>query len=525
MEQGSLDVTSMRIHELALQKWLYSRFFVREGYPVPVVFSSPMDAFSDFKRLWKADKNPFDYLYQAKDQDGRPLYEPYPSMPKYPLLSIHRQGWEYRTYQNFSIHKWRFVNWPTVNSDVTKCDLGHVTVSQMPMAWNFRFQVDHFALYPSSQAFFIEKLMREFWRTGGSPQTWMSCYYPGWGTQYIRMYLDGNLDSSTPEEPEEGKQVEFRTTFRVVVEGFSVDTNFQYPPALWTLIVGKKSASIQELRALDDPVASVDLRTYADNPIMEERLNIPEGSVCQRELRHYGEVPVTTIWLGTDVPETANPNPALDPEWEPPPDTTTSPDSLITFQHDGFFPTSSYGIESEEAWGIPTLLSAAIASSGTFAGTLSTIFDSGLYTPENPGVVSSSGSDAATLVFAFLEGFYEPYVYSDPGTISVVFASGDHLETVVASLGTFSGTLAAIFDSGTYLDSVYRESGTFAGTLALGFDSGLYFDSVLYGDGGTHSGTLLAQFEQGAYTMTVFTGSHSSEAGTLSVGFDSGIYS
>ena len=346
----------MRIHELALQKWLYSRFFVREGYPVPVVFSSPMDAFSDFKTLWKQDKNPFSYLYDLKDSNGTPLYEPYPSMPKYPLLSVHRKGWQYRAYQNFSIHKWRFINWPTVNSDVTKCDLGHATVSQMPMAWNYRFQVDHFTLYPSTQAFFIEKLMREFWRTGGTPQTWMACYYPGWGQQYIRMYLDGDIDSSTPEEPADGKQTEFRTSFGVVVEGFSVDVNFQYPTTLWTLVVGKKSASIEELKALDDPLAVVDLRTYPDNPIMEVRVDIPEGSVCQREIRNYGQEEWTTMWLGTQAQESPNPNPELDPEFVST-DTLMSPDGpTITFPGEPLsIPTFRYGIPSEEAWGIPSL--------------------------------------------------------------------------------------------------------------------------------------------------------------------------
>jgi len=447
-------------------------------------------------------------------------------MPKYPLISVFRRGWEYRPYQNFSIHKWRFVNWPTVNSDVTKCDLGHVTVSQMPMAWNYRFQLDHFALYPSTQAFFIEKMMREFWRTGGNPQSWMTCYYPGWGQQYIRLYLDGNIDSTTPEEPEEGKQVEFRTTLNIVVEGFSVDVNFQYPPALWTLIVGKKSASIEELRALDDPVATVDLRSFADNPLMEERVNVPEGSVCQRELRHYGESPVTTIWLGTGVPESPNPNPDLDPEFVPPPPGVSSPNPpTIIFDNPGIIPTFNYGIGSEEVWGVPSLLALAVATYGTFSGTLSTIFDSGNYTPESVPPILESGTEATSLSALFLEGFYEQYVYSDPGTQAVAFDSGIMAEVVVPVYGTFAGTQAVSFSAGTYQSSVILLGGTFSGTMTSLFDQGSYFDSVVYWDGGTFAGTQSVAFNVGTYTQTVFAGSHAPESGTMSVGFDSGIYS
>lgn len=357
VEQGSLDVCSMRIHELALQKWLYSKFVVREGFPVPVVFSSPMDAFSDFKTLWKQDKNPFSYLYDLKDDKGTPLYEPYPSMPKYPLISVHRKGWSYRAYQNFSIHKWRFINWPTVSDDAKQCDLGHVTVSQMPMAWDFKFQVDHWSLYPSTQAFFVEKLMRAFWRTGGSPQTWMTCYYPGWGQQYIRMYLEAGIDSGTPEDLGNDKQVEFRTTFGVVVEGFSADVNFQFPPAFWTLVIGKSSASLAELKALDEPIAVVDLRAKADNPIMEVRVDIPEGSACQEELRNYGAQVWTTVWFGTSTGESPNPNTNLDPEYTSPSVPMWPVNPTITFAGvSPINPSFHYGIQSIESWGTHTLV-------------------------------------------------------------------------------------------------------------------------------------------------------------------------
>ena len=76
---GSLTGTSMRYHELALQRWLNRVFQVREGYAIPVVFTSPMDAFSQFRQLWSRDNNPFNYLLDLKDANGTPLYEPFPS--------------------------------------------------------------------------------------------------------------------------------------------------------------------------------------------------------------------------------------------------------------------------------------------------------------------------------------------------------------------------------------------------------------------------------------------------------------
>jgi hypothetical protein len=92
---------------------------------------------------------------------------------RYPLLSVYRKGFKYRSYQNFSIHKFRHINWPTMSDDVGRCELGNVTTSKMPMAWDYRFQIDFYCNRPDTQAFFVEKLMREMYKTGGTPQTWM----------------------------------------------------------------------------------------------------------------------------------------------------------------------------------------------------------------------------------------------------------------------------------------------------------------------------------------------------------------
>jgi hypothetical protein len=267
----------MRYHELALQRWFYSTFFVQVGYPIPVVFSTPMDAFGDFSKLWKSDKNPFKYLFDLKDSEGRPVYEPYPSTLRYPLISVFRRGWKYRPEQSFGLHQFRHMNWPTVDRDITKPDLGNVTVSYRPNAWDYRFQVDHFCMRPDTQAYFIETLMRNFVVGGGTPQTWITIHFPVLGFQRIRMYIDGEIENSTKEEPEDMTNMEFRTTFTLVVEGYSIDQDVRFVPALWSLLLrsSSQSASPNEVHEAFDSQVRLDLRIDDANPTLDSRSNIP----------------------------------------------------------------------------------------------------------------------------------------------------------------------------------------------------------------------------------------------------------
>jgi len=240
-----------------------------------------MDAFSLFNKLWAEQNNPFQYLLNVKDDQGNPLYQPYPQPVRYPVMSVYRKGWKLRPYQNFSIHRMRHINWPTVSSagtnvygvastgtNVTTGDLGNVTTSRFPMAFDYRFQLDHFCNRPDTQAFFISQVFREFWRTGGSQmQTWIKVNYPGFGTKLVRLYVDGDIENLTPEEPEEGKNVEFRTSFTVVLEGYDIDLNYEVYPALWKIIVGGGTPSPDEVSA----VFNTDLRTEPENPIVGYR--------------------------------------------------------------------------------------------------------------------------------------------------------------------------------------------------------------------------------------------------------------
>ena len=309
----------MRYHELALQRWLNRLFFVREGFPVPVVFTSPMDAFSHFQQLWSEDTNPFKYLFDLKDASGTPLYEPHPSPVRYPIISAHRKGWKLRQYQNFSIHRWRHINWPTVANagperygpqaqgwDLTKCNLGNVTTSRMPMAWDYRFQIDHFCNRPDTQAFFVEQLMQEFWRTGGTvPQTWIAVPYPGWGNRRVRLYIDGDIENLTPEEPEDGKNVEFRTSFTVVIEGFDVDLRYEIYPALWNLVMRFGPVDPVQLEDCFNLTHTTDLRVSGSNTTLDRRPNVPTWGTCQDVIKDIG-APDQTIIEIVGVNETAN---------------------------------------------------------------------------------------------------------------------------------------------------------------------------------------------------------------------------
>lgn len=299
----------MRYHELALQRWLNLRFVVREGYPVPVVFTSPMDAFSQFAQLWSQADNPFAYLLDLKDQNGTPLYEPFPSPVRYPVISVHRKNWKVRQYQNFSIHRFRHINWPTVSdtgapvngkanvgTDLTKFDLANVTTARIPMAWDYRFQVDHFCLRPDTQAFFLSQLTSEFWRTGGpTPQTWIKVLYPGWGERLIRLYIDGDIESMTPEEPEQDHNVEFRTSFTLIVEGFDVDLRYKIFPAFWTLVLASGSVDPSRLDYAFEVLATKDARIGNENPTLDDRTNVPPEENDNWTYQEIGQLPVLPV--------------------------------------------------------------------------------------------------------------------------------------------------------------------------------------------------------------------------------------
>ena len=264
----------MRYHELALQRWLNRFLILRGGAPIPVVLASPMDAFSEFTKLWADADNPYAYLLDVKDDKGTPIYLPYPSPVRYPIISVFRRNYKLRQSHNFSIHNMRHLNWPTVaddapplygkeqqGTDLQVGDLGNVTVSRYPMAFDYRFQIDFFCNRPDTQAFFLTQLFREFWRTGGPQmQTWLPVSYPLLGTKLVRLYVDGEIENMTPEVPEEGKNVEFRVSTTVVIEGYDVDLQYKIYPALWSVVLREGAVSPSTLEEVMDFEQVVDMR-------------------------------------------------------------------------------------------------------------------------------------------------------------------------------------------------------------------------------------------------------------------------
>lgn len=462
VKTGSLGATSMRYHELALQRWLNHLFYVREGYPVPVVFATPMDAFSQFTKLWSEANNPFQYLLNAKNEDGTPLYEPYPSPVRYPLLSVYRKGFKYRPSQNFSIHQFRHINWPTVSDDVGKCQLGNVTTSRMPMAWDYRFQIDHYCLRPDTQAFFIEKLMWEFHRNGGTPQTWMLVDYPAWGQQLVRMYIDGDIENATPEEPEPDKNQEFRTTVNIVVEGFSVDLNFVVKPALWHIIFGNSSVDPETLQRAFTPLREEDVRRGDNNVTLDARDNVPSDVECQESLSTVGEVYTKHLYLGD--PSLTLHYPPGGPPYYPP---------------DPGYPG---GIESSAMLGVPVI------SQGTV--------------PITP-TIDASGTDTASQSSGFQVGSLELDPHEEDASMLAAFYSGT-LFDVITDGGTYTdaGSIFAAFYEGTLAPiTVEVNAGTEAVASVSSFGTGYTTEVTVHG--GTHyeSGSVLAAFYNGTAAL------------------------
>ena len=520
----------MRYHELALQYWLNSLFVVREGYPVPVVFSSPMDAFSYFQQLWSDANNPFQYLFDLKDERGTPLYEPHPSPVRYPIISAYRKGWKYRNYQNFSIHRWRHLNWPTVANagterygpqadgwDITKCQLGNVTTSRMPMAWDYRFQIDHFCNRPDTQAFFIEQLMQEFWRTGGPvPQTWITVPYPGWGNRRVRLYLDGDIESLTPEEPESGKNVEFRTSFTLVIEGFDVDLRYQIYPALWNLVFRFGPVAPIELNDCFNFTKTVDVRVSGSNTTLDSRPNVPTWGTCQNILRDIGGEVQNTIEV-VGINETANNNFGVFTIG------TTIPNFVISGSVTEFGAGVSVPLDVQ---GIGTVVSSVAGVYSVtvplgYSGTVLPISTIGNFTPpfrtyvgvalDYPNQdyafigtthVAAFGTDYAASGGTFVYGSADLFVNYAAGNSSVMLLGGTVFDAAVDG-GTFVGSTFNVvsFVSGTLLDSIVYSFGTdySAGSVAL--LSGTLFDAIVSAGTLTDSGSLSVSFYNGTITL------------------------
>lgn len=483
----------MRYHELAVQRWLNKVFTLRWGVPVPVVITSPMDAFSLFSKLWSEANNPFQYLLAIKDENGVPLYQPYPAPVRYPVISVYRKGWKYRQYQNFSIHRMRHINWPTVSdaarlhnagthqqgTQLTLCDLGDVTTSRFPMAFDYRFQIDHFCNRPDTQAFFTSQLFREFWRTGGQIlQTWSVVKYPGFGDKLVRIYIDGDIESLTPEEPEEGKNVEYRTSFTIVVEGYDLDLDYKVYPALWNLILRVGTASPQEVNAAFDFVGTNNLREQPENPEVEYRQTVtimpPEGT-CATLIRDNRLTQVDQIVLNSLI--VTYPGPLTPP-------------------------------------GLPPAAGVQAFGGGT------------LVTGSNPVVDGGTHYENGSNSVSFRAGSMDLYIYFELAGNAPAFLSGtDSPVTVDSGTQYENGTHTVAFTTGSHTSAiVFVDGGTETGTHFIAFGTGTYADVVVDGGSYYESGSRFVAFATGSYTLQVIEAGTLTDNGSNSVSFVIGNY-
>jgi hypothetical protein len=210
-----------------------------------------MDAFSEFDRLVREPAGPFAYLKKT---------DAYPSNVRYPLFSIARKGWDFRIAQNYSVRVDRRFNWPTVagiSDGLTRQDLANVSQRQMPMAWNYTYQLDHYAMNPESQALFTERLFRVIAHsTAAQPQAFLLTSVPGYGDVKVRTTFNNPSDVS---EREPGDQMMvYRTTLEITMEGWSYDFDQVIIPTVWNAIINAKGIAPDDIETL------VNLRLHPD---------------------------------------------------------------------------------------------------------------------------------------------------------------------------------------------------------------------------------------------------------------------
>jgi hypothetical protein len=244
-DRFNLELTAVRVHAVALNRWFSKNFLVAEGYAIPVIFATPMDAFSKFNLLFSRPNNPFLYLNEINS----PHVDP--GNPKFPLINISFKSASLRATQNYGSRTFRNIDWRTVSGTkegVTKSQMGVVTQARLPQAWDFQYQIDFWCLRPDTQSIFIEQLLDRFKFGGGAPQVWISVVYPGYvGWMGCRSFLEGGAIQDTTEKDPGDSVLKHRTTFNLTVEGWRPDLDRTYVPALWYAVFGADAVGASEL--------------------------------------------------------------------------------------------------------------------------------------------------------------------------------------------------------------------------------------------------------------------------------------
>ncbi len=261
-DRFQLELADVRVHHVALQRWFNRRFLLREGFPCPVIFAGMMDAYAQFNRLWRQPSNPYNYLKALENNPGQE-----PAALRFPLIAVDFKTIRYRPEQSYASRVNRRLYYPTVNSEaqgLTRNDLGNVAQARFPAAWTFIFQVDFLSARPDTRDFFIKQLHQCFRvMSAGTPQTYIPVVYPNYmGALAERLVLVSNIDDMTEKEPD-GKEMQYRISVMLEIEGYAVDTTVSVSPTLWSMAVGANAldpADVERYFDLHTIAATTDLR-------------------------------------------------------------------------------------------------------------------------------------------------------------------------------------------------------------------------------------------------------------------------
>jgi hypothetical protein len=257
-----VEITDIRVHAIAIYRWLNRIIRIREGMPVPVLFTGPMDAFSQFNRLWSTPDNPYAYLKELQEYGC--LDEP--AQLRFPIISLDFKRMRYRPEQSYSTRVNRHAYWPTIDSvqqGLRLNDLANIAVVHMPSAWNFVYQLDFWCSRPDTQAFFIKQFTNATKASsGGQIQTYIPVVYPGYyGFRVERIFLASDIEDMTDKAPE-NTEIQFRTSLTLELEGYAVPQMRTITPTVWNVFqtVGVNPADV-------DRVYQLSLGVPSTNPV------------------------------------------------------------------------------------------------------------------------------------------------------------------------------------------------------------------------------------------------------------------
>ena len=282
-DQFDLSLTSLRVHALAITRWLNQAFYLAAGVPVPVIWATPMNAFSQFDELWNQNPSPYDYLKSWSANTANPQQGAvFPNPQRFPLINLDFKSFTYAPDRSYGGKVFRTLGWQAVDTlqtpGFTLSDLGNVQQARMPLAMDLNYQVDHWCLRPDTQAFFVEQLLETFKVSQATLQRYIPVLYPSYfGTWLVKMRLDPTISDGTEKDPVDNV-VKYRTTFNLTLEGWRADQKIRVTPALWSISLNLNAVEpnqIEELYALN----GLDLRAYQQNPVLALRTNLPPGTV------------------------------------------------------------------------------------------------------------------------------------------------------------------------------------------------------------------------------------------------------